>query len=377
MKRFLMGSLLLAVCLMFGTTARAWNCSDPLASRVDVGPTKPAGSAGDADGQYYKGSDASNPNDYYVCQVPKPPTVTPPSQNQTQSQNQSASANSSANAGAVATGGNATAKGGTVKNSGNSSNANTNTNTATGGAGGNASQTQSSNSAALDNGNNSNNYSNSTRVDAAAASAFAQASTSAPCFKGYGAGGQTIMGGISLSGGRVDQNCDIRATSLLFASFGADVAACKIAIREKNAKKAGVTLEDCLNSHKQVAISTAVATQAPQPVQVQVQLVPAPVVAPEPHVSVVTTGSVDLPSFKLVNGVLTNVGKRHLDDVVVRLVNNPGSRLTLTGPWEAAQAVAYLHSRGVDDSRIDQHFSDDMNSTVSLKIEWTESVQGN
>ena len=322
--------------------AFGWNCSDPSAERVDVGSTLPAGAtAGDGDGQYYKGTDAANPNDYYVCEVVKPTPVTTPtggnsnatsqststSQSASNSASQSSATGGKSNSVSNATGGsggtsNATggsATGGSavagVSNAGNSYSTNNNQSAGgAGGAGGNATatggnqkQTQSQtlsnsgNSTAtasgngVGNGNNSNNYTNTsnTNVPAAAASAYAPpAFSSATCFKGTSVGASAVAGGISFGGGKIDQNCAELEAARQAPNL---LTFCKQYIQVKYVKNAGVTLEDCM----QPKIVAPVVVQPPtrmapdvQPIVVNVQpvVVPAPVVnviAPAPAPSVI------------------------------------------------------------------------------------------
>src|SRR5208283_5455647 len=65
-----------ATLLLTCASALACNCSDPLASRVDVGTPNPGGSAGNGDGQWFLGTGSEGTlGHYYVCQKPStPPT---------------------------------------------------------------------------------------------------------------------------------------------------------------------------------------------------------------------------------------------------------------------------------------------------------------
>ena len=307
-------------------------------NRVDVGSALPAGAtAGDGDGQYYRGSDAANPNDYYVCKVvtPTPPTtptggnsnahtssstVTQTSRAASNSASQSSAtggkSTSTSNCPVAATGGNATGGNSSsgVSNSGNSTAPITIRHA--GGQGGTAgmhtcdgrqskanpiqSLANSGNSTAtaagngVGNGNNSNNYSNTTNIPAAAASPYAPpVFSSATCFKGFSGGATAVAGGISFGGGKIDQNCAAleaarQAPNLL--SF------CKQYIQVKYVKNAGVTLEDCMQPESRCARGGTAATRRcctrSQPIVVNVQpvVVPAPVVnviAPAPAPSIV------------------------------------------------------------------------------------------
>jgi hypothetical protein len=358
--------LILAVILAAAVTpAKAWNCSNPLAARVDVGKTKPSGTAGDADGQYFLGTGSEGvKGDYYVCQVPKtaPKTKTPKSTlNQSQGQQQTANGGSST----LTNSGNSTSSSSasnSLANSGNSSNKNTNNNVNSANGG-----TANSNSSATNNGNGSNNasYQSTTTVEAAKIpvnSAFAPATIpTVDCYKTYSGGAQTSAFGISLGGGKIDTNCRKLQTAVHSPN---KLVYCKVFITTIDAKEAGVTLQDCLAQDQSPApvapVTPAVQVTAPVPVaQAPVPVPTIPVRAPQ-----------QIGQFGISRGVLTNVAKRQLDDAARRLANDPTAVLQLSGPWQAAQAVGYLKTKGVSGDRILQNFSDDQNSTVSLELVW-------
>ena len=319
----------LASVLTFAAPARAWNCTDPLASRVNVGATKPTGStSGDGDGQYYIGSDASNPNDYYVCEVPTTPPTTTTGGNSnatsTSNSNSSSAANSASSSSATggsshsvssatggsATGGNATSG---ISNSGNSSV--TNNVSASGGqggaggsstaTGGNQKQTQSQtlansgNSAAtasgngVGNGNNSDNSSTTINEQRSVASAYSPSmNATAECFKPYSGGGQGLLFGASFGGGKIDENCAMLEASRQAPSR---LARCKIFILNKYAKQGGVSLDDCMtvqfvSTPTPMAVVTPPAPQPIIPITVNVPaplvtVIPPPTVAPTPTVA--------------------------------------------------------------------------------------------
>lgn len=134
--------------------------------------------------------------------------------------------------------------------------------------GGNATSSSSATGGnATGNGNNSNN----TTVEAPkipVASAYAPtALPSAPCVKGYGGGAQTATFGASFGAGKIDQGCDERETARAFALLGSKLAACKVMVQGKEAKKAGVTMEDCMGVPAQVnaAVPTQVQVAPPPP----------------------------------------------------------------------------------------------------------------
>lgn len=302
-------ALVAVVCLAIAAPAHAWNCSDPTASRVDVGSTKPAGAtAGDSDGQYYIGSDAAHPNDYYVCEVPKPPTNPSTGGNSNASSTSNSTANSSSQAAsnsqssasatggksisnAKATGGNATGGNASsgVSNSGNSSV--TNNVAASGGqggaggqggsasaTGGNQKQNQkisdsgNSTASASGNGVGNGNNSNDTTINEPreVASAYAPSmNATAQCFKPFSGGGQGLLFGASFGSGKIDENCARLEASRQAPSI---VARCKVFITSKYAKEAHVTLDDCLPK---------VVVLPPAPI-----FVPALAIAPAPSITV-------------------------------------------------------------------------------------------
>jgi hypothetical protein len=97
-----------------------------------------------------------------------------------------------------------------------------------------------------------------------------------PCFKGYGGSAQTMAFGGSFGGGKVDHECEARELARSF-SGPQTAASCKILLNTKDARAAGVTMEDCLRPVP-VQVIAAVPPQAvpvPPPVVI---VVPAPVV---------------------------------------------------------------------------------------------------
>lgn len=280
MKRYLYLFLVMAACLLSSSSTKAWGCNNG-DQRYDVGPTAPAGStAGDNQGQYYKGPDSGN-NDYWVCE-PKgwtpPSTTTGQGQNQTQTQSQTANGGSSTSksgstSGASATsnpvvtakGGNAT--GGSVSNSGNSSNTNKTSSSATGGAGGSATSSSSNNSTGSGNNTEIGGSTYSTRVEAAASTADAFANSVYDCTKGVGAGAQTIAAGATLSFGHADKTCqDLKIAESLYRT-GSDDGYCTAISNDKQAKKLGVTYEKCMNKRRLAPVIIHEQLPAPAPVQ--------------------------------------------------------------------------------------------------------------
>ena len=98
-----------------------------------------------------------------------------------------------------------------------------------------------------------------------------------PCFKGYGGSAQTMAFGGSCGGGKVDHECEARELARSF-SGPQTAASCKILLNTKDARAAGVTMEDCLRPVP-VQVITAVPPQVvPIPPAPVVIVVPAPVV---------------------------------------------------------------------------------------------------
>lgn len=329
----------------------------------------------------------------FICEPDTPTTPTTPSlstqnQSQNQQQNNSQSQNSTTTSNSNATGGNSssTANGGSsvlknvgnsaLTNSGNSSNKNVNVNTATGGTGGSSSSqltsTTSSQSSAQNNGNNSNNSSSTYNEVRQNPGAFAPANlNTAPCTKGFSGGGSTPAFAGTLGISTTDKGCDSRQTAVIFHGIGNDYAAAKVLCSTSAAKRAHLTLTDCLN-----IVVPPLPVQAPVPAAQPVPTVivvpaPAPVAAIVPPAVIApkeTTSTLqEIGECKLVNSQITNVCKRILDDAILRLNNLPNSTLRVTGPIEATQAVKYLKSR-VSPSRVEYIFSDEQNSTIAFEI---------
>jgi hypothetical protein len=122
-----------------------------------------------------------------------------------------------------------------------------------------------------------------TNIKPAAASAVAPIGfPTAPCLAPFGGAAQSIPGGISFGGAKVDQGCDSRATAQQFALLlNNRVAAAKILCTTKAARRAHLTMEDCLASTPApVAVVTPVvaapSVAQPAPIQVTVNVPPAP-----------------------------------------------------------------------------------------------------
>ncbi len=167
-------------------------------------------------------------------------------------------------------------------------NSNVNTNTATSASNSSASSTASSNQTqgqqqgqtqTATGGSAASSTSNDTRI---AASAIAPpVLPTVPCFKGAGGSVQAGMIGGAFGAGKVDQGCDDRELARAF-SGPQTVASCKILLNTKKAKKAGITMEDCLGvqpTSQNVVTSQQVMT--PEPVAPVIVVEQAPMVLPQ------------------------------------------------------------------------------------------------
>ena len=212
-----------------------------------------------------------------------------------------------------------TATGGSVTNSGNSSNKNTNI--AQGGAGGSASQNQSQSnsssndnqSSASNNGNNSNNSSTVYNQVHQTPRAYApDAIPSAPCVKGFSGGASTPLLGGTFGAGKVDKGCEARETARAFALLNNPTAAAKILCSTDAAKRAHLTMSDCLAMQAPVAAAVPV-PEDPRPTVV---VVPVQKIDPAPPVA-----KVEAPVDPRLIGICTFAGKTSC--------TNPGSDATL------------------------------------------------
>ena len=255
--------------LVLSVPAFAWNCTTPGQIRVQV-PTGTVGNGtGDGSGQVVVDSGLT-----FECETLPTTSTTPTTSNSTSTANSNA------------TGGNAssTATGGNVKN----------TNTLTNTQGQKQGQTQSNSSV------NSNQSSGGSVSDVGNSQTTVEApkipvnTAVAPpvfsttnCFKGFSAGGQTAVGGLSFGGGGIDKNCAAERVAQDYFAMGNRLAACKVITSTKASKDAGVTLADCMNVPVPVVRTVVPVVSAPVPAPVTVQITnnippaPAPIILRE------------------------------------------------------------------------------------------------
>lgn len=255
----------------------------------------------------------------------------------------------------------------TVKDSGNSSNKNTNNV---------AGSTQSQSSSSVS-GSSSAGSGNSTAINTEVeASKIPVATAYAPmiaptvtCFKGASGAVQTMAAGVSFGVGRIDENCAILEAARSGAAYTGRIAFCKVYITNKYVKKAGVTLEDCLQRDEKPVPVVVAPAPAPAPI---INVLPAPVVATP---VAVTPAIVQRETVQLVGTCFVahfNACTRVLDSALLRLhnANDPAASISITGPIEATtKASRYLRDRATDPARISLHIEDINEITISTTIE--------
>jgi hypothetical protein len=243
-----MRNMLYALLILCATSAFAWDC-----------PT----------GQIRQQAPAGTPTTtpYYdvvegIAFICVPATTTPASNGTvataTNTNTNTSASNSTANSSANSSSNSSASSNQTQKQSQSQSNSSTNNNAST----------------ATGNGDNSDNSTSITNIKPASATAFAPVGfATAPCLAAFGGGAQSVPGGISFGGSRTDKGCDSRATAQQFALLlNNRVAAAKILCTTKAAKRAHLTMEDCLSSVAPVPSSVTVVAPAP----VAAPVVPAP-----------------------------------------------------------------------------------------------------
>lgn len=257
-------TMLLAVILC-AASAFGWNCTTPGQVRVQV-PTGTVGSGtGDGSGQVVVDSGLT-----FICEALPTATTTPTTTN-SNTNNSASNSTSGASSTASATGGNSSVNS-SVNNTNNLSQSQKQQQQQT------QSQSNTSTNSNQSAGGSVSNVGNSvTTVEAPkipVASAYAPTSLpSAPCVKGFGGGVQTMAVGGSFGGSKIDAGCDAREFARSFALLGARVPACKMLVQTKQARKAGITMEECL------ATTPAPVVQAP------VVIAP-PVAQPAPSITI-------------------------------------------------------------------------------------------
>lgn len=168
----------------------------------------------------------------------------------------------------------------------------------------------------------------------------------------------------------MDKNCAILETARSLANFGSDISYCRVMLTNKYVKAAGVTLDECLATRKQVIpVSAPIEPSAPiivnVPPQPQAEIIP-PVRVDAPVVEN-TAELRELGSCNIFNGI-SNVCKRYADDAIVALNANPDTQLVLMGPHQGAGILTYLHSRGISSSRVRMSFADEQNWVLSFEL---------
>jgi hypothetical protein len=247
-----------ALAVLFSLPAFAWDCTTPGQIRIQV----PNGTVGTGTGD---GSGQVVTVQGITFQCVNPPSANPP--NAVNTSSSSSSSNSSATGGnssstSSATGGNATSNQ-TQKQGQTQSNSSTNNNQSSGGS--------------VSDVGNSETTVEAPKIPVNTAEAPPVFST-ANCFKGFSAGGQTAVAGLSFGGGGIDKNCAAERIAQDYYAMGNRLAACKVIITTKASKDAHVTLADCLNVPERPRVILQPTPQVPSapPVSVTVNLPPQP-----------------------------------------------------------------------------------------------------
>jgi hypothetical protein len=331
----------------------------------------------------------------FIC-VPSTPPTQPPTATQTQNQTQNSSSNSAAtstsgasskstsnatggNSTSTALGGSATATGGSsaVKNSGNSTLTNS----------GNSSNTNTSTQSNNSSGNSTSFVENQVRQTPFAYAPDA-AFTTSPCVKGFSGGVSSpgLAGSLGIS--KTDKGCDSRQTAVVFFALGNKTAAARILCSSDAAKRAKLTLDECL-AIVAPPVPQIVVPEAPVPPQPQVIIVPVPTPAPVPvavpapecsqrkapqavHYTRVCKQSTKVANIgfcRLYNGTPAPGCYVLLDEAVGAIGSNNNSRILLTGPVDSGKVVLYLKTHNISLNRITLKLADEQNGTLTVQTE--------
>jgi hypothetical protein len=164
--------------------------------------------------------------------------------------------------------------------------------------------------------------------------------STANCFKGFGGAIQTMPVGGSFGAGKVDKNCQILVTA---AEAPSTLARCKVYITSDSAKRAGVTLEDCM------ATPSVTSTVVTTPVIVSGPL--------EPQAAVVNEQLKSDPTYTDFGNChkLDNVCKANLDSLLI-VARQGNGQITLNAHSDnydlALRMDKYLVKSGIDTDRV-------------------------
>ena len=376
MKSAIKFAVLVGALMLSASSAFAWNCSDPYASRVPV-PSNTTGTYGSGDGQLFLGTGSEGvKGQLYQCQKPtNPPSPSAGNTSQNQNQSQNQSQNNSQNSTQNTSNQNVSSSGSSSKSNSNASsksnsnaasqsnNSNSNINTlspvlessnsATGGTA-NSSSSATNNSS----GNTSTYESNSTYTEVRQnPGAFAPtAFSTSPCTKGVSAGGSTptVAGtfGIALT----DKGCDSRQTAAVFYAIGNPTAAAQILCSTDASKRAKLTLAQCLTIVTPVQVAPPVAAPAPKP-EVIVIPAPTPVAATsDPKPIAIPIEKIPTPTLVSLGGcpvTRLNVCNRELDQAFTYMARDPNAEVSIHGPLQTMPAfVSYVKQHGFSTSRV-------------------------
>jgi hypothetical protein len=219
--------------------------------------------------------------------------------------------------------------------------------------------------------------------------------TTSPCVKGFSGGVSSpgLAGSLGIS--KTDKGCDSRQAAVIFFALGNKTAAARILCSTDAAKRAKLTVDECLAivaPTQQVIVREApvalpapppqvIVIQAPQPV-LQPQVVPQAVVAPpQPDCKLRTVASsvhyqrvckasvrvATIGTCRLHNGTPESGCYIVLDEAIGAAKNN--ERILLTGPIESGRVISYLKQHKISLDRITLKLADEQNSTLLVQIE--------
>jgi hypothetical protein len=190
-----------------------------------------------------------------------------------------------------------------------------------------------------------------------------------------GAGVQTMVFGGSISGGKIDKNCAGLETARSFASVGSLISYCKVMVKRKYSKEAGVTLEDCMTAFRPAVLPLPAPPQ-PAPVAPPITIVlpptPAPMPVAVPTETVKQSASLtDLGDFTVTRltstgtcpTVAVQLGARGI--AILNKAASSGSEIILTGDTrDVAVATGYLKKHGV--THVSVHLQEAGSVNVSI-----------
>lgn len=132
-----------------------------------------------------------------------------------------------------------------------------------------------------------------------------------PCFKGFGAGVQTMAVGGSFGGGKVDENCAALETARVLSGLGYKQAGCLVAVSTKAAKKAGLTPDMCTPDVVEVPAALETIVAPPTQLPAITVNIPAPIINVPAQAPPVVNMIIPTPDQKPAIVVHAHPAKKH------------------------------------------------------------------